>query len=156
MNLNLEKKYDLLIAWNKIVNISLNELLKKADKTLLYFYPKDNTPGCTVENKDFSCLKKEFEGLWIQLVWVSKDSIESHKRFVEKQELTVDLLSDPELELHKECLAYWEKNNYWKIVIWVIRSTFLITSSWEVLNQWRNIRAKWHAERILKEIKGWF
>jgi peroxiredoxin Q/BCP len=150
--MNLSSKYDILVWGSEILNISLSDLFKKADKTILYFYPKDNTPGCTIENKDFSCLKAMFDSLWIQLVWVSKDSIASHIKFVEKQELAVDLLSDPELELHNELWVYWEKMNYWKKYMWVIRSTFIINSNWEVLQEYRNVRAKWHAERIFKEL----
>ena len=152
--MNLNNKYDLLIAWSKILNISLSDLFKKSEKTILYFYPKDNTPGCTIENKDFSCLKSQFEWLWIQLIWVSKDSIESHKEFIEKQELLVDLLSDTSFMLHKELWAYWEKNNYWKMVQWVIRSTFMIDKKWEILKEWKNIKATWHAERVLNELKN--
>ena len=122
------------------------------DKTLLFFYPRDNTPGCTVENKDFSCLKKQFNDAGITLIWVSKDSIDSHKKFITKQELSNDLISDADLVLHKELWAYWEKNNYGKIVQWVIRSTFLVNKQGEVLQEWRNIRAKWHAERLLNEL----
>lgn len=150
--MNLNNSYDILLENWKVVNSSLADILSKSKKTLLYFYPKDNTPGCTVENKDFTCLKSQFNDLWIKLVWVSKDSIDSHKKFVEKQELSVDLLSDPDLVLHKELWAFWEKNNYGKIVMWVIRSTFLIDSKWNIEKEYRNIRAKWHAERLLKEL----
>lgn len=150
--MNLNNKYDILFSNWEIENKSLKDILSSYDKTILYFYPKDNTPGCSLENKDFSCLKSQFEEKGYKLVWVSKDSIDSHKKFVEKQELVVDLISDPELVLHKELWAYWEKNNYWKIVQWVIRSTFIVDSKWEILKEYRNIRAKWHAERLLKEL----
>ena len=71
---------------------------------------------------------------------------------MEKQELWVDLISDSELILHKELWTYWEKKNYWKIIQGVIRSTFLVDRNWNILKEWRNIRAKGHAERILKEL----
>lgn len=151
MNLKLNINYDVLTSdWN-IINDALSNFIG-SDKTILFFYPKDNTPWCTIENKDFSCLKDKFLEKWYKLIWVSKDSIESHKKFVEKQQLDIDLLSDPELILHKELWVYWEKNNYWKIVMWVIRSTFIINNKWEVVKEYRNIRAKWHAERLLNEI----
>ncbi len=153
MKLNLENKYDVLLASWEVKNLPLKDILGD-NKTILYFYPKDNTPGCTIENKDFSSLKSEFEELDYKLVWVSKDSIESHKKFVEKQDLVNDLISDPDLILHKKLWAYWEKNNYWKIVYWVIRSTFIVDNSWEVIKEYRNIRAKGHAERVLKELKN--
>jgi len=152
MKLNLENIYDVLLSSWEEKSLKLKDLLWK-DKTILYFYPKDNTPGCTVENQDFTSLKREFDKLWIKLVWVSKDSISSHRKFIEKQWLKNDLISDPDLILHKELGVYGEKKNYWKIVMWVIRSTFLLDTDGEVLKEWRNVRAKGHAERILKELK---
>ncbi len=152
MKLNLKNKYEAVTASWESAEMTLEQLLSFSDKTLLFFYPKDNTPGCTNENKDFSRLKTDFEKLWITLIWVSKDSIESHKKFIEKQELLVDLISDPELTLHNELGAYGEKKNYGKTYMWVIRSTFLVNKSWEILQEWRNVRAKWHGDRIFKEL----
>lgn len=137
----------------EISDIELKDLFKKSEKTILYFYPKDNTPWCSLEAKDFSCLNQEFEKLWIQIIGVSKDSIESHSKFISNLSLWINLISDPELVLHKEYWVYWEKNNYWKIVMWVIRSTFLIDSDWNIIKEWRNVKATWHAEKILKELK---
>lgn len=150
--IDIHKKYSAVAHTGETGEFSLKDLLSFSEKTLLFFYPRDNTPGCTVENKDFSCLKEKFSDLGITLIGVSKDSVESHRKFIEKQGLEVDLISDPDLELHKSLQAYGEKNNYGKIVMGVIRSTFLVNQKWEVLNEWRNIRAKWHAERILKEL----
>lgn len=150
--MNLDAKYDILL-WNwEVGNFSLREILSNYDKTILYFYPKDNTPGCTLENKDFTCLRPEFLKAWINIVWVSKDSLESHKKFLFWSKLTNPLISDPDLTLHKEFWAYWEKNNYWKIVMWVIRSTFLLSKDWEILKEWKGIKATWHAERLYKEL----
>jgi len=103
---------------------------------------------------NFTQLKSEFETLGYKLVWVSKDSIESHKKFIEKQELKNDLISDVDLILHKELWVWWEKKNYWKVFMWVIRSTFIVDNSWNILKEWRNIRAKGHVERLLKELKN--
>ncbi|QFR39524.1 peroxiredoxin [Candidatus Gracilibacteria bacterium 28_42_T64] len=152
MKLNLEQKYQAITAKGEVAELDLKTLLSFSDKTLLYFYPKDNTPGCTLENKDFSCLKDQFAEKGITVIGVSKDSIESHKKFIESQDLKVDLISDPNLALHKELSAYGEKNNYGKIVMGVIRSTFLLNKQGEILGEWRNIRATGHAERILKKI----
>lgn len=152
MKLNLENKYSALsYTWEEGV-FTLKELLSFGEKTILYFYPKDDTPGCTIEAKDFSCIKEEFSKLWIVIIWVSKDNLVSHKKFIEKQDLTIDLISDSDLVLHKELWAFWEKNNYWKIVQWVIRSTFLVDKEWNILKEWRNVKAKWHADKVLKEI----
>ena len=90
--------------------------------------------------------------MWVTVIWVSKDSIDSHKKFIEKQNLEIDLISDPDLVLHKELWVYWEKNNYGKKVMWVIRSTFLVDKDWEILKEWRNVKATGHAERLLKEV----
>ncbi len=152
MKLNLNNKYEAISSNMEVWTFDLKTLLSFWEKTILYFYPKDNTPGCTIENKDFSCLKLEFEKKWYVVIWVSKDSIDSHKKFIEKQELSIDLISDPDLVLHKELWAYWEKNNYWKIVQGVIRSTFIVSKEGEILKEYKNIRAKWHAERLLKEL----
>lgn len=150
--LDINKKYSAVTHIGEMREFRLKDLLSFSEKTLLFFYPRDNTPGCTLENKDFSCLKEKFSDLGITLIGVSKDSVESHKKFIEKQGLELDLISDPGLDLHKSLQTYGEKNNYGKIVMWVIRSTFLVNQKWEVLNEWRNIRAKGHAERILKEL----
>lgn len=152
MKIDLSKKYQVITALWDISEIEMKSLISFTEKTLLYFYPKDDTPGCTLENKDFSCFKKQFDDLWIMLIWVSRDSIESHAAFIEKHDLWIDLISDPELLLHKELWAYWEKNNYGKIVEWVIRSTFLVNTEGQVLKTWKWIRAKGHAARVMKEL----
>ena len=121
-------------------------------KTILYFYPKDNTPGCTKEAKDFSELREEFEKLWYQIVWVSKDSIESHKKFIQKHNLRIPLISDPDLKLHNKFGTYWEKKSYWRVTMWTIRSTFVLDENCNIVKEYRNVKATWHAERLLKEL----
>ena len=152
MTLDLNQSYQAITSSWDIAELDLKTLLSFSDKTILYFYPKDNTPGCTTENKDFSSMKDEFNKLGITLIGVSKDSIDSHKKFIEKQELTIDLISDPELTLHKILGAYGEKNNYGKIVQGVIRSTFLFNKQGEIIQEWKNIKATGHAARILKAV----
>lgn len=153
MNVNLETKYSAVSFAGEIAELSLKEIFSFSEKTLLYFYPKDNTPGCTVENKDFSCMVSEFKALGITLIWVSKDSVESHQKFISSQELWIDLISDPDLVLHKELWAFGEKNNYGKIVQGVIRSTFLFDNQGNILQEWRNVRAKGHAAKVYREIQ---
>lgn len=150
--MNLSNTYEAINASGAVASFDMKTLLWFSEKTLLYFYPKDNTPGCTTENKDFSALKSEFSDLGITLIGVSKDSIESHKKFIEKQDLSIDLISDPELVLHKQLWAYGEKNNYGKIIQGVIRSTFLFSREWELIQEWKNIKATGHAARILKQL----
>ncbi len=151
MNLNTLYKY--ITPQGDIKSQSLSEMFSQSEKTLLYVYPRDNTPGCTLENKSFSCLKTDFEKQGIALVWLSQDSIESHEAFQKQHALEIPLLSDPELLLHKELGAYGEKNNYGKIVTGVIRSTFLFDRSWNLLKSWKNVKATGHAEKILKELQ---
>lgn len=151
--MDFERKYKLLTTDLVEKDINIKELFDWKNKVLLYFYPKDNTPGCTLENKDFSCLKNDFLEIWIKIFWVSKDAIDLHKKFIEKQFLKNDLISDVTLELHKELGAYWEKNNYWKKVMWVIRSTFLFDKEWTLIKEWKNVKATWHAQRILNELQ---
>lgn len=153
MSLHLDAKYSAVSKNWEESELSLREIFSFSEKTLLYFYPKDNTPGCTIENKDFSCMVDDFKKLGITLVGVSKDGIESHKKFINSQELDIDLISDPELVLHKELWAFGEKNNYGKIVEWVIRSTFLFDKNGNLLQEWRNVKAKWHAAKVLREIQ---
>jgi thioredoxin-dependent peroxiredoxin len=141
------------IQWEKEGKSWLGDLLNTHEKTILYFYPRDNTPGCTLEAKDFTCLEKEFQKLWIGLLGVSKDTISSHKKFIADHWITFPLISDENLELHKQFWAYGEKNNYWKIIQWVIRSTFLLDSEGNIIKAWRNVKATGHAEKILKELQ---
>lgn len=149
--MDLNKKYE-IINKDSISSISLKDLFSKSEKTILYFYPKDNTPWCSLEAKDFSHMKNNFRENWVQIIWVSKDSLNSHKKFIEDLDLSILLISDPQLTIHKELWAYWEKNNYGKKVMWVIRSTFIFDRNWNLLKSYKNVRAKWHVERVLKEI----
>lgn len=151
--MNLTTSYQALSRNGEVVNINLGEIFTSHDTTLLYVYPRDNTPGCTLENKDFSCLVWEFQKLGVTLVGMSQDDIESHKKFQSEHTLHIDLLSDPELILHKELWAYGEKNLYGKLVTGVIRSTFLFDRQGNLIKSWKNVKATGHAEKILKELQ---
>jgi thioredoxin-dependent peroxiredoxin len=142
-----------VVSGNSVEIKKLPGLFSQSDKNILYFYPRDNTPGCTLEARDFTCLQKEFNSLWIELIWVSQDGVESHKKFITDHLISFPLISDESLELHREFGAYGEKNNYGKIVQWVIRSTFLLDSKGNILKAWRNVKATGHAEKILKELQ---
>lgn len=131
---------------------SLTNYLQKSEKTLLYFYPKDNTLGCTLEAQDFTRLKSEFTKLGIHIVGVSKDSEASHEKFTTSCGLGIDLISDTDGSLHEKFAVIGEKKNYGKVYIGVIRSTFLLDSRWNILKEWRNVKATGHAEKILKEL----
>lgn len=133
--------------------MQLSSLLKDSRKTLLYFYPKDNTPGCTLEAQDFTRLKKDFESLGIHIIGVSKDSDASHTKFRDSCSLGIDLISDTDGLLHDQFQVIGEKKNYGKVYIGVIRSTFLLGGDGKILKEWRNVKAKGHAEKILKELQ---
>jgi thioredoxin-dependent peroxiredoxin len=109
--------------------MTLTPYLQKSPRTLLYFYPKDDTPGCTLEATDFTRLKHDFEALGIQIIGVSKDSDESHAKFCDKYDLGITLISDESGELHEQFGVIGEKKNYGKVYIGVIRSTFLLDST---------------------------
>ncbi|SNR69184.1 thioredoxin-dependent thiol peroxidase [Desulfurobacterium atlanticum] len=120
---------------------------------VLYFYPKDNTPGCTKEAEEFSKLKEEFEKLNAVILGVSPDSVESHKKFKEKKGLTITLLSDPEKEVIKTYGAWKLKKRFGKEYYGVVRTTYLIDPEGKVAHVWKNVRAKGHAEKVLEKLK---
>ena len=134
--------------------MNLTSLLSQSDRTLLYFYPKDNTPGCTMEAQDFTRLKWDFAGLGIQIIGVSKDTEASHEKFTTSCNLGIELISDTTGELHEQFGVIGEKKNYGKVYVGVIRSTFLLDSSWNILREWRNVKATGHAEKVLREIQA--
>lgn len=127
--------------------------IQNSPYTLLYFYPKDDTPGCTIEAQDFTRFKGDFEKLDIQIIGISRDSWTSHEKFCNKYDLRIQLISDEDGSLHEQYGVIWEKKNYGKVSIGVIRSTFLLDNTGKILHEWRNIKATGHAEKVLKEVK---
>ncbi len=120
---------------------------------ILYFYPKDNTKGCTMEALDFTRMLDEFRKLGAVVIGVSPDSIESHQKFIKKHGLKVTLLSDPE---HKVLEAYgvWQlKKMYGREYYGVVRSTFLIDPDGKIAYIWRKVRVKGHAEKVKKVLE---
>jgi peroxiredoxin Q/BCP len=120
---------------------------------VLYFYPKDNTPGCTREAQAFNDAAKKFTKAGAQVVGVSKDSLKSHANFREKYGLSFPLLSDPELTLHNAFGAYGEKNMYGKKVMGTIRSTFVIDGKGKIVRAFPNVKVDGHVEAVLDAIK---
>ena len=126
---------------------------------VLFFYPKDNTPGCTNEAKDFSALKPEFDKAGIALLGVSKDPPKSHVKFIEKQELTVPLASDTAPDSGKdglaEALGIWtEKSMYGRTYMGMERTTFLVKGDGTIGQVWRKVKVKGHAEAVLEAAKA--
>ncbi len=120
---------------------------------VLYFYPKDDTPGCTVESKDFTEYEKEFSALGAQILGVSTDSEKSHCKFIQKHNLSIQLLSDPN---HQVCEAYgvWQLKKFMgKEYMGVVRSTFLIDPEGNLAYVWSNVKVKGHAQAVLAQLK---
>lgn len=126
----------------------------KGSKLVLYFYPKDDTPGCTVEACDFRDNLKVLADMGYKVLGVSPDSLESHRRFREKYGLNFPLLSDPDRKVAKSYGAYGERKMYGKITEGMIRSTFLIDEDGRIRKAWYNVKAKGHVESLLKELKS--
>lgn len=120
---------------------------------VLYFYPRDNTPGCSLEAKNFSCLKKDIEAENAVILGVSRDSEESHRKFIEKKELKIKLLSDEQAEVHEKYDVLHPKHFRGKDVISAVRTTFLINPEGKIVRVWDNVRVSGHAEKVLSELK---
>ncbi len=120
---------------------------------VFYFYPKDNTPGCTIEAIDFTALAKDFAKLGAVVVGVSKDSCGSHQSFIEKQKLGIMLLSDPKHAVIEAYGSWAMKKFMGKEFMGIIRSTFLIDPKGKLAFIWPNVSAKGHAEEVLAKLK---
>ena len=120
-------------------------------KAVIFFYPKDNTPGCTTEAKDFSALKSAFDKADVSLLGVSKDSAKKHQNFIAKHDLTVDLATDAAGGGLSDELGVWtEKQMYGKTYMGMVRSTFLIGGDGQILRVWPKVKVKGHAEEVLE------
>lgn len=120
---------------------------------VLYFYPKDSTPGCTLEGHEFSKLRKEFQKLKTEVFGISRDSIKSHENFKTKQCYEIDLLSDADEVACEIFGVIKEKNMYGKKVLGIERSTFLIDKDGRLLKEWRKVKAEGHAQEVLDALK---
>ena len=134
---------------NKIFMFS--DLLGKY--VVLYFYPRDDTPGCTKEAKDFTELKPEFDKLNTIIIGVSTDTLEAHNKFIFKHNLNLELLSDTNKTLCEFFDVWVEKNMYGKKYMGIERSTFLINPSGNILHEWRKVKVAGHAKILLESIK---
>ena len=124
-------------------------------KLVMFFYPKDNTPGCTTENKDFSALKGEFDKAGVALLGISKDSPKKHQNFIAKQGLTAPLASDAEENGLSDTLGIWtEKKNYGRTYMGMVRTTYLVGPDGKIAQVWDKVRVKGHAEAVLEAAKA--
>ncbi len=132
--------------------ISLNQF--SGSWVVIYFYPKDNTPGCTTEGQDFSELNAQFKQHNCIILGVSRDSIKKHENFKTKYNFTFDLLADTEETLCQQFDVIKQKKLYGREYMGIERSTFLIDKTGVLIKEWRKVRVKGHAEEVLETIKA--
>jgi len=133
----------------------LRRLSDFSGKTLvLYFYPKDNTPGCTTEAQDFRDLRDEFDKENAVIVGVSRDSVQSHQRFREKKGLNFDLLSDGDGQMVEAYGVWQEKKNFGVTKMGIVRTTFVIDPEGTIQKIYPKVRVKGHAQKVLDDLRG--
>ena len=125
----------------------------KGQWVVLYFYPKDDTPGCTREAIAFTEENPDFNGLDAVILGVSRDSCQSHRKFIEKHSLGITLLSDTDHKVMETYGAWGEKKNYGKVTMGTIRSTVLIDPKGVIVHHWPNVKVDGHAEAVKKKLK---
>lgn len=137
-------------------SIDLNVLLQQKKYTIFYFYPKDDTPGCTVENKNFSDYYGEFIKLDCQVFGVSRDNESSHTKFCTTYDLKVPLVSDKDLLLQQDSrfLVWKEKSMYGKKYMGTERSTFLLNDKGHVIKEWRKVSPQKHTQEVLAFVQN--
>ena len=125
----------------------------RPNSIVLFFYPRDNTSGCTKEAKDFSENLKLFDGINVNVFGISKDSVESHEKFIKKQNLAITLLSDKNGNVCEDFGVWKEKSMYGKTYMGIERSTFIIDGNGLIVKEWRKVKVAGHVNEILEEIK---
>ncbi len=145
----------------KLKKFSLNSTAKKMfesnklkNNLIIFIYPKDNTPGCTLESLDFKKKYNQFKKYKTDIVGISKDSIESHKKFKNKYNFPFELLSDEDIKVIKMLKAWGEKRLYGKKFMGVKRTTILVNKKLKILKIWNNVKVKGHVERVLDFVKN--
>ena len=133
-------------------NQKLKDLLGKY--VVIYFYPKDDTPGCTIETNDFNKLLPKFKKLNCEIFGISKDTIKSHDKFREKFKIKFDLLSDEEIKVLKKYKVWGKKKFMGREFMGIIRSTFLIDKKGKIVKVWDNVKVKDHAKEVLEALKS--
>jgi len=133
-------------------NQKLKDLLGKY--VVIYFYPKDDTPGCTIETNDFNKLLPKFKKLNCEIFGISKDTIKSHDKFRKKFKIKFDLLSDEEIKVLKKYKVWGKKKFMGKEFMGIIRSTILIDKKGKIIKVWDNVKVKDHAKEVLETLKS--
>jgi peroxiredoxin Q/BCP len=143
---------DFTAAATSDVEVSLSAM--KGSNIVIYFYPKDSTPGCTTEGQDFRDMHEQFKALNTVIFGVSRDTIRSHENFKAKQEFPFELITDPEETLCQLFDVIKEKNMYGKIHMGIERSTFLIDKEGVLRKEWRKVKVKGHVEEVFDAVKA--
>ena len=133
-------------------NFTLKDTLGKY--VVLYFYPKDDTPGCTIETNEFNKLLPKFKKLECEIYGISKDSLKSHDKFRNKYKIKFDLLADEELKVLKKYKVWKKKKFMGREFMGVVRTTYLLDKKGQILKIWNNVKAKDHAEEVLETLKN--
>ena len=120
---------------------------------ILYFYPKDDTPGCTIETNDFNKLLTKFKRFNCEVYGISKDNIKSHNKFKDKYKIKFDLLADDEIKIVKSYKVWAKKKFMGREFMGVVRSTFLIDPKGKIVKIWDNVKVKDHAQEVLDSLK---
>ena len=133
-------------------NYSLKDSVGKY--VVIYFYPKDDTPGCTIETNDFNKLLSKFKKLDCEVYGISKDSLKSHDKFRDKYKIKFDLLADEELTVLKKYKVWGKKKFMGREFMGIIRTTFLIDKHGKIIRIWENVKVKDHAKEVLETLKN--
>ena len=121
---------------------------------VIYFYPKDNTPGCTIETNDFNRLLSKFKKLDCEVCGISKDNLKSHDKFRDKYKIKFDLLADEELKVLKKYKVWGKQKFMGREFMGIIRTTFLIDKHSKIIKIWENVKVKDHAKEVLETLKN--
>jgi peroxiredoxin Q/BCP len=155
----------MLESGNPIPNLLLPDQQEKqhllpqllaAKGAVIYFYPKDNTPGCSLEANDFQTLLPQFTALGVAIVGISKDSIPSHQKFCLKYGLAFTLLSDSNGDACQAFGVWQEKKNYGKVSMGIVRTTFIVDATGIIQRVYRNVRTNGHAQQVLLDLQKQF
>ena len=133
-------------------NVDLSKL--KGKKVILYFYPKDSTPGCTTEGQNFRDLYKQFKKEGTLIYGLSRESLKSHDNFKTKHSFPFELISDPDEKICKQYEVIKEKSMYGRKYMGIERSTFLIDEKGKLIQEWRKVKVTGHAQEVLDTIKS--
>ncbi len=133
-------------------NYSLKDSIGKY--VVLYFYPKDDTPGCTIETNDFNKLLPKFKKLNCEILGISKDNLKSHDKFREKYKIKFNLLADEEKKVLKKYKVWAKKKFMGREFMGIVRTTFLIDKKGKIIKTWNNVKVKDHAKEVLDTLKN--